>query len=213
MVALLCQSVGVSANIVHGKMALVYGPSANGNPVGVTQDLHAFVLAENIGAIDLSIKRKVEMKRKKYTFPSAVVYGNQVVTSGRGEYAAVKDDASYEQCLASASQMPGVLSAIYRFVGVQGPTPLLLKDSDKLINSPVTDKLRVRFGSSSKMYAALFVHLYRLLSGSGPSYAELKQSVAWQRLSVGADLATDEMLEIFKTVALPPNNSLQARRP
>lgn len=186
LTALLVHWAGHPTALMHGKAMFLIGPRGGKAGFGIEQKPHSWGAIENMGLIDLSIKKEAHDGSAELKLPFEAVFANETLPRGRGEVRPLKDEATYQRMVAEGSNRPGVSWILYVLERGELLDQGHIVYSGRWINSSLTDELKSRYGDAECAYAALFLHLIELCAGNKQSFSGMERWKAWGRLMESA---------------------------
>jgi hypothetical protein len=153
-VSLLVGDLDIDSMVAHGKLELLLPPlTSQSQPVVIAVKTHAFVWLTRYGYLDVSMKPKVKVDLESaLEFPRLI--SSRLVPESWGDL---------EICpigKALSPLNPAILRprrlARYKVERLEEPNRRMTQDPCAWINSPLTDKLRHRYGGGA--YGAALLH-------------------------------------------------------
>lgn len=194
--ALLSHWLGFSSVLFLGKAWLITGPTNQRPGFGVFQRAHSWLGVEGFGAVDLSIKPEATYAGTTIRFPIRCLYGNKLIPHGRGKVCVFNDEAEFDRAATAFCERRKEIWALYLMASGASLDEGFVTHAAEWINSPLTDRLKERFGDPSATYASLFLHLAGFLSGTHSSLTRIPVVDAWAKLAESGPGATQRALEI-----------------
>ncbi len=181
--ALLAQSYGYRPALFHGEAFFAVGPNGKSAGVSVSQRPHSWVVVEDAGAIDLSVRPDVRINGGDFRLPITCVFADSWLPRDRGSVSVLYDARVYANAIEDLPQRRNTLSAMYLVNEAEWFHAGLVTRAAGWIRSPLTQQLGATHGEPSDLYAALALHLRAFIEGEAQSLTGLPHAEAWHRLS------------------------------
>lgn len=182
--AFLARSLGYNPALLHGEALFVSGPTGRSESVSVHQRPHSWIVIEEAGAIDLSIKPGHRVSGGDFRIPITGIFANAWIPRARGGTACFLDDAAeFERAVEELPRRRNRLSAVYLANEAEHLHAGHLSRAAGWIRSPLAVHLGSVYGDPSDLYAALLSHLRAFLEGSAPGLSGLRFEEAWGRIA------------------------------
>lgn len=178
--ALLARSLGHKSILLHGEACFVVGPNERSVSISVHQRPHSWVIAEKVGAIDLSIKPDSRVSESDFRIPITGIFANAWIPRARGKVFFLDDAAVFARAAEDLPQRRNQLSAVYLINEAEDLHAGHLTRAAGWIGSPLTLQLDSLYGNPSDLYAALMLHLRAFLEGDAQSLTGLPFDEAWR---------------------------------
>lgn len=205
--AFLIQSLGYKPTLFHGEAFFVKGQTGKSGSVSFYQRPHSWIVIEDVGAVDLSIKPDLSSAGDNFQMPITCIFANQWIPRGKGDTFFLEDANVFAQATETLLQRRKQASAVYLVKEAEYFHAGHLACAAGFAGSPLTRKLDAVYGNPSDLYAALMVHLYSFLEGSAQSLSGLPFDKAWRRLASAREGAIDRAsLYIKANTTMSPQN-------
>ena len=189
--ALLARSSGYRPALFHGEAFFAAGPNAKSAGVSVSQKPHSWVVVEDAGTIDLSIRPDARIDGGDYRLPITCVFADSWLPRGKGRVHFVDEANTYARAVEVLPRRRNTLSAVYLVNEAEQFHAGVVTRAAGWIRSPLTERLGCLYGNPSDLYAALALHLRAFLEGEAQSLRGLPADEAWRWLARTRDGAID----------------------
>ncbi len=182
-IALLAQSLGYRPALFHGEAFFAVGPNGRSAGVSVSRQPHSWVVLEDVGTIDLSIRPDVRINGGDFRLPITGVFADKWLPHGQGSVRVLYDARTYAHAIEDLPQRRNTLSAMYLVKEAEWPHAGLVTRAAGWIRSPLAQQLGSVDGDPTDLYAALVLHLRAFLQGDAQSLTGLPSMEAWNWLA------------------------------
>lgn len=182
VVGILLESFGYKAMLAHGEALFVRGPSGKSPSVCFTQRPHHWLLVQEVGAMDLSVKPDFASGGEQIRFPLRTLFANQWHPRGKGRVIFINDAKAFARAEEALPQQRNHATAVYLTKEAEHIHEGHINYSAGWIGSALTGLLEAQYGNPVALYAALMLHLHAFVSGNAPSLADLSFGESWKRL-------------------------------
>jgi hypothetical protein len=189
--ALLARSLGYRPALFHGEAFFALGPSGKSTGFSVSQKPHTWVVVEDAGTIDLSIRPNVRIDGGDFQLPISCIFADSWLPRGRGSASFLADARAYARAIEDLPLRRNTLSAMYLVREAEQFHAGLITRAAGWIRSPLAHQLGSIYGNPTDLYSALALHLRSFLEGKVQSLANLLPMEAWQRLACAREGAIE----------------------
>lgn len=180
--AFLLQFFGIDSAVAHGQAFFASGPTAKQEAVSYTQVPHSWLIAKNLGAIDLSIKPVFVAAGDRFSVPIKWVFLNGAAP-GKCEALFFTDENAYRRATRQLPERRNRMGAAYLAEGYERLEQDHFESAARWMDSSLTRQLLDLRADPSGLYAALLAHLTGFLQGQTPSLTALPFRDAWSALA------------------------------
>jgi hypothetical protein len=194
--SLLACANGFEAVVVHGKLVIVAQSSRTGQRVGYQVLTHSWSAIAAVGFCDLSLKTDFVLPDGDGTLPLGPVVQNNILPQAYGDTYFADNESDGHRAVTESIGYGKRVTLVYS--GKEYDTLLeeYVTRAVDLINSPLTDQLRVQFDSS--IYAKLVLHLDGLIHGSRHPIVARTRDEFWKALATSFDNANEQLLDLTR---------------
>lgn len=200
--ALLCESFGFKALLVHGEALFVRGATGSSKSVSYTQRPHQWVSVDGIGALDLSIKPEFNNAGDIFRVPVQGVFANDAYPRGRACIYFLQNAALFMRAVAELPQQRSHTTIVYLTHEAEHPHAGHITHSAGWIRSALTGWLDAEFGDPCVSYAALLLHLRAFLLGEASSLANLPFNASWRHIVQSRGNAVTQATQLLRAGSL-----------
>jgi hypothetical protein len=101
---------------------------------------------------------------------------------GKAEWQHTLDPTDFENRINAATHKTGINTAVYLGKTFDDLSVREVEAALAYCNSPLTDRLKEKFGAKQDFHAKAILHLEEFLRGATPTLTDLDQMEAWARL-------------------------------
>lgn len=196
--ALLARSFGYQPALFHGEAFFAMGPNGMSAGVSVSQKPHSWVVVEDAGTIDLSIRPDARIDGGDFRLPITCIFADSWLPRGKGNACFLADSRAYARAIEDLPLRRNALSAMYLVREAERLHAGLITRAAGWIRSPLAHRLGETYGNPSDLYAALVLHLRAFLAGTAQSLAGLPPAEAWNRLARAREGAIERACECIE---------------
>ncbi len=179
ILSFLLRTHGIDCVVAHGEAFFAMGPTAKRPATSYGQQPHSWIVARNLGAIDLSIKPEFCSAGDVFQLPIEWVFLNRAGAKIRCDAQFFNADGPFRLAAENLPLRRNQAGAAYRVREIEWLETDHGGFAADWIRSPLSDKLGTRYGRQSGPYAALLMHLESFLRGDARSLAALSFDEAW----------------------------------
>lgn len=183
VLGLLVESFGHRTLLVHGEAFFARGASGKSASTSFSQKPHNWVLVQDVGAIDISIKPDFDNAGDRFRLPLNCIFANEWLPRGRGRVFFVDDAGVFARAAAELPQQRNHATAVYLTREIEHLHYGHITHSAGWAGSALTSLLDAQYGNPSDLYAALMLHLRAFVLGDAPGLSKLSFHASWAELA------------------------------
>lgn len=191
---LLIESFGYRSLLVHGEAFFARGPSGKSAGASFFQRPHNWILVQDAGAVDLSIKSDFDVAGDRFRLPLNGIFANEWIPRGRGRVFFVDDASVFARAAAELPQQRNHATAVYLTREAEYLHYGHITHSAGWIGSALTSLLDAEYGNPCDLYAALMLHLRAFTLGDAPGLSKLSFQASWQQLAATREGAIERAM-------------------